>query len=93
VRGSGFARTHEELELGLDAVAAPVFGPDGDVVAALDVSGPAHRVRSMDGPELERLTQEAAADLSRRLGYRGRRPGIATTAGLNRDLTEINRTV
>ena len=70
-RRSGLARTHEELELGLDAMAAPVFGPEGDVVAAVDVSGPSHRLAAR--PELDRLTREAAADLSRRLGYRGRR--------------------
>lgn len=69
---TGIARTHEELEVGLDALAAPVFGPDGGVVAALDVSGPSHRLRNR--PELDRLTREGAADLSRRLGYRGKRP-------------------
>ena len=72
VRRSGVARTHEELEVGLDAIAAPVFGPEGDVVAALDVSGPSHRVRT--GARLDRLTVEGAADLSRRLGFRGKRP-------------------
>jgi DNA-binding IclR family transcriptional regulator len=71
-RRSGVARTHEELEVGLDAIAAPVFGPGGDVVAALDVSGPSHRVRT--GAHLDRITAEGAADLSRRLGYRGKRP-------------------
>jgi len=71
VRRSGLARTHEELEVGLDAIAAPVFGPAGDVVAALDVSGPSHRVRT--AAHLDRLTREGAADLSRRLGYRGKR--------------------
>ncbi|HET7419808.1 MAG TPA: IclR family transcriptional regulator [Candidatus Dormibacteraeota bacterium] len=73
-RREGVARTHEELEVGLDAVAAPVFGADGEVVAALDVSGPSHRVRAGSRPDLDRLTAEAAAGLSRRLGYRGRRP-------------------
>jgi DNA-binding IclR family transcriptional regulator len=75
VRQAGLARTHEELEVGLDAIAAPVFGPDGEVVAALDVSGPSHRVRT--AADLERLTAEGAANLSRRLGYRdrGKRPG------------------
>src|SRR5690349_595052 len=43
-RRSGVARTHEELEMGLDAIAAPVFGPDAEIVAALDVSGPSHRM-------------------------------------------------
>jgi IclR family transcriptional regulator, acetate operon repressor len=69
-RQAGFARTHEELEVGLDAIAAPVFGADGEVVAALDVSGPSHRLR--DRPGLDRLTRDGAADLSRRLGYRAR---------------------
>ena len=73
VRESGIARTHEELELGLDALAAPVFGADGEVVAALDVSGPSHRLRTGGRPELDRLTIDSAADLSRRLGYRGKR--------------------
>ena len=72
VRQTGLAHTHEELELGLDAMAAPVYGPEGDVVAAVDVSGPSQRLAGR--PELDRLTREAAADLSRRLGYRGRRP-------------------
>jgi DNA-binding IclR family transcriptional regulator len=71
---SGVAHTYEELEVGLDAIAAPVFGVDGEVVAALDVSGPSHRLRAGTRPELlDRLAIESAADLSRRLGYRGRR--------------------
>ena len=70
-RREGVARTHEELEVGLDAIAAPVFGADGEVVAALDVSGPSHRLR--DRPGLEELTREGAAELSRRLGFRGAR--------------------
>ena len=71
-REAGFARTFEELEVGLDAIAAPVFSTDGDVVAAIDISGPAHRLQAGEGPDLVGLTREAAADLSRRLGYRGR---------------------
>ena len=67
---AGFARTYQELEVGLDAIAAPVHSADGAVVAALDVSGPAHRLQESDRPELVEMTREAAADLSRRLGYR-----------------------
>jgi IclR family transcriptional regulator, acetate operon repressor len=67
---AGFARTYQELEVGLDAIAAPVHSADGGVVAAIDVSGPAHRLQDGDRPELVDLTREAAADLSRRLGYR-----------------------
>jgi DNA-binding IclR family transcriptional regulator len=73
VHQSGIARTFEELELGLDAIAAPVFGADGGVVAALDVSGPSHRLRAEGHVDLERLAREGADDLSRRLGYRPKR--------------------
>ncbi|HYL07238.1 MAG TPA: IclR family transcriptional regulator C-terminal domain-containing protein, partial [Candidatus Udaeobacter sp.] len=73
VREAGVAWTHEELELGLDALAAPVFGVDGAVVAALDVSGPSLRLRGRS--DLEQLAMEGAAGLSHRLGYRGGRPG------------------
>ncbi len=91
-RESGVARTFEELELGLDAIAAPVFGAEGEVVAALDVSGPSHRLRQEGRPELLRMTQEGAADLSRRLGFRGRRPELGRSDALNQSLTEINGT-
>jgi len=71
---AGFARTFQELEMGLSAIAAPVYSAHGDVVAAIDVSGPAHRLREGDRPEVVDLTREAAADLSRRLGYRSASP-------------------
>ena len=69
-RERGFSRTFEELEVGLDAIAAPVYSAVGQVVAALDVSGPAHRLQATGGPDLVGLTRDAAADLSRRLGFR-----------------------
>jgi IclR family acetate operon transcriptional repressor len=75
-RQEGFARTFGELEVGLDAIAAPVYAAGGEVVAAIDVSGPSHRLRSDDRPELARLTLEAAADLSHRLGHRVSRSGL-----------------
>jgi IclR family transcriptional regulator, acetate operon repressor len=75
-RTAGYARTHEELEVGLDAIAAPVHSADGEVVGAIDVSGPAHRLREGGRPELIALTLEGAADLSRRLGYRPRDTAI-----------------
>ncbi|TME90543.1 MAG: IclR family transcriptional regulator [Chloroflexi bacterium] len=71
-RDAGYARTFEELEVGLNAVAAPVWSAAGEVIGALDVSGPAHRLGADDRPELVKRTREAAEDLSRRLGYRPR---------------------
>jgi DNA-binding IclR family transcriptional regulator len=74
VRLRGYAQTLEELEEGLNAVAAPVRQADGEVIAALSVSGPAFRMRPLDLPRIARLTVEAANAVSRRLGFveRGR---------------------
>jgi DNA-binding IclR family transcriptional regulator len=77
IRTRGYATTMEELEEGLNAVAAPVRRADGEVVAALSVSGPAFRMRPVDLPRVGRLTIEAAAAISRRLGYVERRRSAA----------------
>jgi IclR family transcriptional regulator, acetate operon repressor len=71
VAAAGWASTREELEVGLNAIAAPVWGPDGAVVAAVSASGPSYRL----GPD--RFAAVAAAvvaagdEVSRRLGWRG----------------------
>ena len=44
VRKAGYAIIDNELEDGLVAVAAPVFGHDGNVVAAISISGPDARI-------------------------------------------------
>jgi DNA-binding IclR family transcriptional regulator len=75
VRRRGYAQTLEELEEGLNAVAAPVRQADGEVVAALSVSGPAFRMRAVDLPRIGRLTIEASDKISRRLGHLERRAG------------------
>lgn len=68
---TGFAFTTEELELGLNGVAAPVRNASGQTVAAISVSGPSFRVTLRGMPALSLLVKEAAGRLSRRLGYRG----------------------
>jgi DNA-binding IclR family transcriptional regulator len=70
VQRRGWAQTVGELEEGLNAVAAPVFRGDGTVLAALSVSGPAFRLRAIDLARVARSTVDAAAGISRRLGYR-----------------------
>ncbi len=77
VRARGYAQTIEELEEGLNAVAAPVHQADGRVVAALSVSGPAFRLRPVDMPRVARQVMDVADAISRRLGYVARRPASA----------------
>jgi IclR family acetate operon transcriptional repressor len=73
VRVRGYATIQEELEQGLNAVAAPVRQLNGEVAAAVSVSGPSFRVRPVDLARLGRLTVDAAGAVSRRLGHSSRR--------------------
>jgi IclR family transcriptional regulator, acetate operon repressor len=81
VRARGYAVTDGELEPGLIAVAAPIRGFGGDVVAALSVSAPAGRMTR------DRLAAAAghcvaeATGLSAALGYRQRAARQARKAG------------
>jgi DNA-binding IclR family transcriptional regulator len=67
----GYAHTIEELEVGLNAVGAPICYADGRVVAAVSVSGPAFRMPVESLPRMGRQVRAAAEDISRCLGFRG----------------------
>jgi DNA-binding IclR family transcriptional regulator len=69
-RADGYAFTLEELEVGLNAVAAPVWSSDGRVTAAVSVAGPAYRVSPQRLPELGQMVKQSGETISRRLGYR-----------------------
>lgn len=67
-RARGHALTHEELEPGLVAAAAPIRDFRGRIVAALNVSAPGFRF----GDRLEAagdMVERAADELSHRLGW------------------------
>ncbi|MCT2590817.1 IclR family transcriptional regulator [Streptomyces sp. N2-109] len=70
VRRRGWSSTTEELELGLNAIACPVHGAGGEVVAALSISGPSYRLSTDVFPQLARTVGEAAAEVSARIGRR-----------------------
>jgi len=63
----GYAQIRDELEVGLTAVAAPVFDRTGSCVAALAVSGPTFRLARLLAP-LSKRCVHAAHDLSAALG-------------------------
>jgi DNA-binding IclR family transcriptional regulator len=71
VRECGWASVTEELEVGLNAVAAPVRDANSQVVAALSVSGPSYRLGQEKYDEVAKQTIAAAAAISRRLGWLG----------------------
>lgn len=69
VRERGWASVTEELEVGLNAVAAPVYDAHGQVVAALSVSGPSYRLAVDRFDEVAKQTIAAADQISARLGW------------------------
>ena len=68
IRRRGYATAIGEYELGLNAVAAPVHDARGNVIAAVDIWGPAFRLTPRRVPELAAQAREAAAAISVRLG-------------------------
>jgi len=69
VRRQGYAISDQELEIGLFALAAPIWDRDDRAVAAISISGPPDRLRSPRLPELIGRVREAAAQVSRALGW------------------------
>lgn len=68
VRRRGYAVALGEIEDGLNAVAVPVGGPAGVVIAAVSVSGPAYRVTPDRVSELSALAIDAARRIAVRMG-------------------------
>jgi DNA-binding IclR family transcriptional regulator len=68
-RQRGYACTVEEHETGLASVAAPIRSMDGQVVAAVTVSGPTFRLNEDTIPGVAEHVLAAAAEISQRNGY------------------------
>lgn len=68
IRRRGYATAIGEFEAGLNAVAAPVRDARGEVIAAVDIWGPAFRLTPRRIPELAALVRESADAISTRLG-------------------------
>ena len=68
VRRLGYAQARGEIEEGLNAVAAPVFDKNGQVIAAVSVSGPAYRLTPTRLRTMGELVKRYAQRISKRLG-------------------------
>ncbi len=69
VREQGYAMDSEEMEDGVRCLAAPVFGVDGAVLAAISVSGPAGRLTEGRLGELIPEISRISAAFSETLGF------------------------
>ena len=79
VRERGWALADSELEPGLIAVAAPVFGSDGGVLASISISGPTLRMTREVTQEYARILVDAANAASGALGHSGDEASKDTT--------------
>ncbi|MEM6283487.1 MAG: IclR family transcriptional regulator [Chloroflexota bacterium] len=74
IRKDGYVVVVDELDVGAHSVAAPIFGHDGAVVAALSVAGPSHRFAPQEIERYIQYIREATAQISEKLGYRAAIP-------------------
>ena len=69
VRARNYAVDDEESEIGLRAIAAPIRIYSGNVVAAISIAGPAHRMARKTLLGWVRELVDAADAVSQRLGW------------------------
>jgi DNA-binding IclR family transcriptional regulator len=71
VRTAGYSVGHEEYEVGLNAVAAPVRDHTGQVIAAVSASGPSYRLSAENFEEVAKEVIAVAQAISTELGHMG----------------------
>jgi IclR family acetate operon transcriptional repressor len=71
IRERGYGTASEELEIGLSAVAAPIWNHEQKVVAVLSASGPSFRLPKERLIQLGKVTKDSADKISRQMGYPG----------------------
>lgn len=71
IRRRGYSLDNEEYHLGVRCLAAPVFGPDGSVVAAVGITASTVRFPRSAVDRMAPPVLAAAAALSARLGFGG----------------------
>ena len=75
-RNDGYVHSLDESEVGVSSVAAPIFGHLGTVVAAISVAGPSARLTPSVVPRVAFQVRDAAAEISRSMGFRGHRRAV-----------------
>lgn len=68
IRRRGYACSRDERFVGSTAVAAPIFGLNGEVLAALGLAGPSSRLDEAKTARVVELICNYASEISRRMG-------------------------
>lgn len=69
IRKNGYAVDHQENRLGVVCVAAPIFDSNGNVIAAISVSGPNFRFSEEKANSFGPILKGKALQVSEKLGY------------------------
>jgi DNA-binding IclR family transcriptional regulator len=64
----GYIATRQTLEPDVTAVAAPIRGPDGEIIAAINLTGPTYRINDDDVYRFGAAVVRAAQVISRQIG-------------------------
>lgn len=67
IRECGYAIDNEEIEDGLRCIAAPIFNGDGEVIAAVSISGPSSRINETTYEEYSKHVIKTARLISEEL--------------------------
>lgn len=69
VRELGYSVDNEEFEDGLRCLAAPIFNPRREVIAAIGISGPSQRLNADSMPYFAQMLKDEAGLISREWGH------------------------
>jgi DNA-binding IclR family transcriptional regulator len=73
IRARGYAMSAGERQADAGSIAAPVFRLSGEVIGAISACGPRYRVTADFAERIAPKVTAAAAQISRRMGWRGAR--------------------
>jgi DNA-binding IclR family transcriptional regulator len=68
-RNQGYSVDYEEYEVGICAIAAPIFNRRGNIIAAIGCPSPTSRMTSERITEVAKAFKKAAKEISYRMGY------------------------
>jgi DNA-binding IclR family transcriptional regulator len=68
IKESGFATDNEEMELGIRAIAVPIFNQNGEVIASVSIPGPINRILDEKIPDFLFALQQISKNISHSLG-------------------------
>ncbi len=72
IREKGYAFDHEERELGVSCIAAPIHDFDGEVIAAISISGPTSRFDEDSEVKFIKCILEVTKEVSEYLGFQNK---------------------